>query len=66
MHNQHPPYIGQVTIDHWRADGAVLLKGVLTPRVKRLVEGVTVLMASPSEYGHVRTVVPKDGSPLFF
>lgn len=23
-------------------------------------------MASPSEYGHARTVIPKDGSPPFF
>mgnify|MGYP001415005616 CR=1 FL=1 len=66
MHNQHSPHIDQATIDRWQADGAVLLKGVFTPWVDRLAEGVTALMASPSEYGHARTVIPKDGSPPFF
>ena len=66
MHNQHSPHIDQATIDRWQADGAVLLKGVFTPWVERLAEGVTALMASPSEYGHARTVIPKDGSPPFF
>ena len=66
MHNQPSPHIDQATIDRWQADGAVLLKGVFTPWVERLAEGVTALMASPSEYGHARTVIPKDGSPPFF
>lgn len=66
MHNQHSPHIDQATVDRWQADGVVLLKGVFTPWVERLAEGVTALMASPSEYGHARTVIPKDGSPPFF
>ncbi|MEZ6323466.1 phytanoyl-CoA dioxygenase family protein [Klebsiella pneumoniae] len=66
MHNQHSPHIDQATVDRWQADGVVLLKGVFTPWVERLAEGVTALMASPSEYGHARTVSPKDGSPPFF
>ncbi|HBQ6652357.1 TPA: phytanoyl-CoA dioxygenase family protein, partial [Klebsiella quasipneumoniae subsp. quasipneumoniae] len=66
MHNQHSPHIDQATVDCWQADGVVLLKGVFTPWVERLAEGVTALMASPSEYGHARTVIPKDGSPPFF
>ncbi|MBL3467861.1 phytanoyl-CoA dioxygenase, partial [Klebsiella pneumoniae] len=45
MHNQHSPHIDQATIDRWQADGAVLLKGVFTPWVERLAEGVTALMA---------------------
>lgn len=47
MHNQHSPHIDQATIDRWQADGAVLLKGVFTPWVERLAEGVTALMAQP-------------------
>ena len=66
MHNQHSHHIDQATVDRWQADGVVLLKGVFTPWVERLAEGVTALMASPSEYGHARTVIPKDGSPPFF
>ncbi len=64
MHNQHSPHIDQATIDRWQADGAVLLKGVFTPGSSASPK-VTALMASPSEYGHARTVIPKDGSPPF-
>ncbi len=46
----------------WRG----VIKRRLYPWVDRLAEGVTALMASPSEYGHARTVIPKDGSPPFF
>ena len=66
MHNQHSPHIDQATIDRWQADGAVLLKGVFTPWVERLAEGVTALMASPSEYGHARTVTPQRWFAAFF
>ena len=45
---------------------------VLFSDIERVVESGTSqttfypLMASPSEYGHARTVIPKDGSPPFF
>lgn len=44
----------------------MLLKGVLTPWVERFAEGATAPMVSPSEYGHARAVIPKDGPSPFF
>ncbi|MCS5931114.1 hypothetical protein LNQ03_00290 [Klebsiella pneumoniae subsp. pneumoniae] len=38
----------------------------LYPWVERLAEGVTALMASPSEYGHARTVIPQRWFAAFF
>jgi hypothetical protein len=39
---------------------------VFRPWIESLAAGVAELMANPSEYGHARTVVPKDGSAPFF
>ena len=64
MHNQHSPHIDQATIDRWQADGAVLLKASL-PSGRAPRRRVTALMASPSEYGHARTVIPKMVRRLF-
>jgi hypothetical protein len=66
MQNPNSPLIDQQTVDRWQADGVVLLKGVFTPWIERLSRGVAALMANPSEYGHARTVIPKDGSAPFF
>lgn len=66
MQNERAARIDQHTIDRWQADGVVLLKGVFTPWIERLSSGVAALMANPSEYGHARTVIPKDGSAPFF
>jgi 2-keto-3-deoxy-6-phosphogluconate aldolase len=66
MQNPLSPHIDQQTIDLWQADGVVLLKGVFTPWIDSLSRGVAALMANPSEYGHARTVIPKDGSAPFF
>ncbi|MGS3450571.1 phytanoyl-CoA dioxygenase family protein [Klebsiella electrica] len=66
MQNQRVPDIDSQTIDSYQTDGVVLLKGVFTPWIESLAAGVAELMANPSEYGHARTVVPKDGSAPFF
>ncbi|MFK3704033.1 ectoine hydroxylase-related dioxygenase (phytanoyl-CoA dioxygenase family) [Raoultella sp. BIGb0138] len=66
MQNQRYSHRDQQTIDSYQTDGVVLLKGVFTPWIESLASGVAELMANPSEYGHARTVVPKDGSAPFF
>lgn len=66
MQNQRDPHIDSQTIDSYQQDGVVLLKGVFRPWIESLAAGVAELMANPSEYGHARTVVPKDGSAPFF
>ncbi len=66
MHNQRYPQIDRQTIDTYQTDGVVLLKGAFTAWIDGLANGVAELMANPSEYGHARTVVPKDGSAPFF
>lgn len=66
MQNQRDPHIDSQTIDSHQQDGVVLLKGVFRPWIESLAAGVAELMANPSEYGHARTVVPKDGSAPFF
>ncbi|HAT3642282.1 phytanoyl-CoA dioxygenase family protein [Raoultella ornithinolytica] len=66
MQNQRDPHIDSQTIDSYQQDGVVLLKGVFRPWIESLAAGVAELMANPSEYGHARTVVPKDGSSPFF
>ncbi|EMW5170236.1 phytanoyl-CoA dioxygenase family protein [Raoultella sp. XY-1] len=66
MQNQRDPHIDSQTIDSYQQDGVVLLKGVFRPWIESLAAGVSELMANPSEYGHARTVVPKDGSAPFF
>lgn len=66
MQNQRVPGIDAQTIDRYQTDGVVLLKGVFAPWIESLATGVAQLMANPSEYGHARTVVPKDGSAPFF
>lgn len=65
MHNQRYPQIDRQTIDTYQTDGVVLLKGAFTAWIDGLAKGVAELMANPSEYGHARTVVPKDGSAPF-
>lgn len=66
MQNQRDPHIDSQIIDSYQQDGVVLLKGVFRPWIESLAAGVAELMANPSEYGHARTVVPKDGSAPFF
>ncbi|HDT6594182.1 phytanoyl-CoA dioxygenase family protein [Raoultella ornithinolytica] len=66
MQNQRDPHIDSQTINSYQQDGVVLLKGVFRPWIESLAAGVAELMANPSEYGHARTVVPKDGSAPFF
>ena len=66
MQNQRDPHIDSQTIDSYQQHGVVLLKGVFRPWIESLAAGVAELMANPSEYGHARTVVPKDGSAPFF
>ncbi|HAT1618437.1 TPA: phytanoyl-CoA dioxygenase [Raoultella planticola] len=66
MQNQRDPHIDSQTIDSYQQDGVVLLKGIFRPWIDSLAAGVAELMANPSEYGHARTVVPKDGSAPFF
>ena len=66
MQNQSFPTVDPQTIERWQQDGVVLLKGAFTPWVASLAEGVAALMADPSEYGHARTVIPKDGAAPFF
>ncbi|EPN6624759.1 phytanoyl-CoA dioxygenase family protein [Raoultella ornithinolytica] len=66
MQNQRDPHIDSQTINSYQQDGVVLLKGVFRPWIESLAAGVSELMANPSEYGHARTVVPKDGSAPFF
>ncbi len=66
MQKERSAHIDQQTLDSWQADGVVLLKGVFTPWIDSLASGVAALMDNPSEYGHARTVIPKDGSAPFF
>lgn len=66
MQKQRDPHIDSQIIDSYQQDGVVLLKGVFRPWIESLAAGVAELMANPSEYGHARTVVPKDGSAPFF
>lgn len=66
MQNHQHPRVELDTINTWQAEGVVLLKGVFTPWIDSLASGVSTLMANPSQYGHARTVIPKDGSAPFF
>lgn len=66
MQNQRDPHIDSQTINSYQQDGVVLLKGVFRPWIESLAAGVSELMANPSEYGHARTVVPKDAPPRSF
>lgn len=66
MQKLYSPQIDEQTIKTYQTEGAVLLKGIFTPWIETLATGVTELMADPSEYGHARTVIPKDGSAPFF
>jgi len=52
------------TIDAFRQDGAVVLRGAFTDWIEPLRDGVAQLMADPGPME--RTVVPEDGSAPFF
>jgi len=66
MQKHQHSIIDSDTINTFQTDGVVLLKGVFTPWIDALASGISKLMANPSEYGHARTVIPKDGSAAFF
>lgn len=65
MYKESPALIDDQTVETFQKDGVVLLKGVFKPWVDTLAQGISELMANPSEYGFARTVIPKDGSAPF-